>query len=327
MPVGRTTAGGRDATGLPVSKSSVSSTRDADFFSQRRDSPTTTRGRHAHRTQLPGRRRRTGCCAGPGGSRRVSSSPKVHRPLPKRSATPGSIPGMVRELYLTADAAASTSTWCGRPTRPASRSASSRPRAAELLSDTQAPQGLVARCALPRSGRCRRRSGRRRRWWRCWSTPTIRATPAPWCGWPMRPAPTPWCSPATPSTRSTRRRPRLGGVDLPSTGGPRGRHRRAAGRPRGSRSVGAGHDRAAELDLDQAGRDGLLDLPTAWLFGSEAHGLPTEVIEQSDSAIRVPIHGRAESLNLATAAAVCLYASASAQRRRNSRPVSGRASR
>lgn len=72
---------------------------------------------------------------------------------------------------------------------------------------------------------------------------------------------------------------------------------------------------AAEVDLDAAGRDGLLDLPTAWLIGSEAHGLPQPIIDAADLAVRVPIHGRAESLNLATAAAVCLYASAAAQRR------------
>jgi TrmH family RNA methyltransferase len=39
------------------------------------------------------------------------------------------------------------------------------------------------------------------------------------------------------------------------------------------------------------------------------------VTELADEVVRVPIHGRAESLNLATAAAVCLYASARAQRR------------
>lgn len=72
---------------------------------------------------------------------------------------------------------------------------------------------------------------------------------------------------------------------------------------------------AAELDLDTAAADGILDLPTAWLFGSEAHGLPGELIDAADAAVRVPIHGRAESLNLATAAAICLYASASAHRR------------
>ncbi|RIJ70887.1 RNA methyltransferase [Nakamurella silvestris] len=72
---------------------------------------------------------------------------------------------------------------------------------------------------------------------------------------------------------------------------------------------------AAEVDLDTAGDDGLLDLPTAWLFGSEAHGLPEHVIAAADVALKVPIHGKAESLNLATAAAVCLYATASAHRR------------
>lgn len=71
----------------------------------------------------------------------------------------------------------------------------------------------------------------------------------------------------------------------------------------------------AEVDLDQAREDGLLDLPTAWIFGSEAHGLPDSVIEVADESVRVPIHGKAESLNLATAAAICLYASASRQRR------------
>lgn len=72
---------------------------------------------------------------------------------------------------------------------------------------------------------------------------------------------------------------------------------------------------AAELDLDAAAADGILELPTAWLFGSEAHGLPDDVITLADEAVRVPIYGRAESLNLAGAAAICLYASAGAQRR------------
>lgn len=50
--------------------------------------------------------------------------------------------------------------------------------------------------------------------------------------------------------------------------------------------------------------------PTAWLFGSEAHGLPEEVKAAADESLRVPIYGKAESLNLATAATVCLYATA-----------------
>jgi TrmH family RNA methyltransferase len=59
---------------------------------------------------------------------------------------------------------------------------------------------------------------------------------------------------------------------------------------------------------------GILAGPTAWLFGNEAWGLPAETLALADQAVAVPIYGRAESLNLAVAAAVCLYASASAQR-------------
>ena len=67
-------------------------------------------------------------------------------------------------------------------------------------------------------------------------------------------------------------------------------------------------------DLDDLAADGRLARPTAWLFGAEAHGLPAELAERADARVRVPIHGRAESLNLAAAAAVCLYSSARAQR-------------
>ena len=66
-----------------------------------------------------------------------------------------------------------------------------------------------------------------------------------------------------------------------------------------------------EIDLDDAGD--LLREPTAWLFGNEAHGLGEEAIAGADHLVRIPIRGRAESLNLATAAAICLYESAKAQ--------------
>ncbi|PVZ08857.1 TrmH family RNA methyltransferase [Actinomycetospora cinnamomea] len=71
-------------------------------------------------------------------------------------------------------------------------------------------------------------------------------------------------------------------------------------------------DGHGETVLD-AGADDLLARPTAWLFGCEAHGLDEHTAGRADHRVRVPIHGRAESLNLATAAAVCLYASARAQ--------------
>lgn len=57
-----------------------------------------------------------------------------------------------------------------------------------------------------------------------------------------------------------------------------------------------------------------LSKPTAWLFGNEAWGLPEELLAQADAVVAVPIYGQAESLNLAAAAAVCLYASARSQR-------------
>ncbi len=73
-------------------------------------------------------------------------------------------------------------------------------------------------------------------------------------------------------------------------------------------------DGGAASTLDDLQAAGQLGLPTAWLFGNEAWGLPADVLDLADEAVAVPIYGRAESLNLAAAAAVCLYASARAQR-------------
>ena len=70
-----------------------------------------------------------------------------------------------------------------------------------------------------------------------------------------------------------------------------------------------------EDDLDDLADSGALTMPTAWVFGSEAHGLPDDVLAAADRRVRIPLRGRAESLNLATAAAVCLFASARALRR------------
>jgi TrmH family RNA methyltransferase len=58
----------------------------------------------------------------------------------------------------------------------------------------------------------------------------------------------------------------------------------------------------------------LLAGPVAWLFGNEAWGLPPDLITLADESVAVPIYGKAESLNLAAAAAVCLYTTATAQR-------------
>jgi TrmH family RNA methyltransferase len=69
-----------------------------------------------------------------------------------------------------------------------------------------------------------------------------------------------------------------------------------------------------DSDLFDLVEHGELAAPTAWLFGSEAHGLSTSLLDAADRVVRIPIHGRAESLNLAASAAICLYSSARAQR-------------
>lgn len=90
------------------------------------------------------------------------------------------------------------------------------------------------------------------------------------------------------------------------------------------RDVSAGLDvvRAAGLTVLATAADGELSLdaassiltePTAWLFGNEAHGLSDDVASSADHRVSIPIRGRAESLNLAAASAICLYASSAAQ--------------
>jgi TrmH family RNA methyltransferase len=90
--------------------------------------------------------------------------------------------------------------------------------------------------------------------------------------------------------------------------------RSADGAVRALRSAGlciAATDVRADTPLGSAD----LTEPTAWLFGNEARGLSRELVTSAEIAVRVPIFGRAESLSVATAAAVCLYASARAHRR------------
>ncbi|MFZ5870207.1 MAG: TrmH family RNA methyltransferase [Actinomycetota bacterium] len=80
-------------------------------------------------------------------------------------------------------------------------------------------------------------------------------------------------------------------------------------------------DGAGDVDLDDLADAaetgaGPLTGPVAWVFGNEAWGLAEDDRALADAVVRVPVHGRAESLNLATAAAVCLYATARAHRLR-----------
>lgn len=77
-------------------------------------------------------------------------------------------------------------------------------------------------------------------------------------------------------------------------------------------------DELRALDLQLIATSGyaehdLFDAPlsprAAWLLGNEAHGLAPETLETADLTVRIPLAGRAESLNVTTAAAVCLFES------------------
>jgi TrmH family RNA methyltransferase len=70
-------------------------------------------------------------------------------------------------------------------------------------------------------------------------------------------------------------------------------------------------DGAGEAALDELGPE--LAGPVLWLFGNEARGVPADLAALADARVRIPMRGRAESLNLAAAAAICLYATQSAQ--------------
>ena len=62
---------------------------------------------------------------------------------------------------------------------------------------------------------------------------------------------------------------------------------------------------SAKADLDHW--DAPLQLPAVLVLGSEGRGLPAEVLDAGDVAVRIPIEGSASSLNLAIAASVLLY--------------------
>ncbi|MGE0217569.1 TrmH family RNA methyltransferase [Mycolicibacterium sp.] len=73
---------------------------------------------------------------------------------------------------------------------------------------------------------------------------------------------------------------------------------------------------ATVLDGEVSLDDVELTRPTAWLFGPEAHGLPPDIVAMATTGVRIPMAGNAESLNVASAAAICLYQSARAARGR-----------
>lgn len=227
-------------------------------------------------------------------------------------------PGTVRELYVTADAAARQVAIVRSALDLGITVTEVTDRAAAKLSDAVTPQGITARCALPTAFTAdldATLAGRPR------LVAVLVETSDPGnAGTIIRLADASGADAVIVAGDSVDPygpkavRASVGSVfHLPILRAPRPEALLATLAHAGIRTLAT--TGTAELDLPGADAAGLLAGPTAWLFGNEAHGLASSVIHAADQAIRIPLYGKAESLNLAAAAAICLYASATAQRR------------
>ena len=213
--------------------------------------------------------------------------------------------GLVSDVFATEDAAARfADLLAGTPTQLVTE------RAAKALSDTVTPVGLVAVCAIPDAGLEQVLA----------EAPTLVAVPV---------------GVSEPGNAGTIIRVADAmGADAVILAGPsvdpyNGKCLRASAGSIFSIPVVAEPDtdavvaglRDAGLQVLATVLDGSVSLddvdlarPTAWLFGPEAHGLPADVVELATARVRIPMAGNAESLNIGSAAAICLYQSARASR-------------
>ncbi len=88
----------------------------------------------------------------------------------------------------------------------------------------------------------------------------------------------------------------------------------AASAARAAGLVVFGADGSADCSIDHVRTSGELAGPVMWVLGNEAWGLTADHTALLDRVVALPLYGRAESLNLSNAAAVLLYATATAQR-------------
>ncbi|MCK5756288.1 MAG: RNA methyltransferase [Mycobacterium sp.] len=213
--------------------------------------------------------------------------------------------GLVSDVFATEDAAARfADLLAGTPTQLVTE------RAAKALSDTVTPVGLVAVCTIPDAGLEQVLA----------EAPTLVAVPV---------------GVSEPCNAGTIIRVADAmGADAVILAGPsvdpyNGKCLRASAGSIFSIPVVAEPDtdavvaglRDAGLQVLATVLDGSVSLddidlarPTAWLFGPEAHGLPADVVELATARVRIPMAGNAESLNIGSAAAICLYQSARASR-------------
>ncbi|MDO8746789.1 MAG: RNA methyltransferase [Thermodesulfovibrionales bacterium] len=64
---------------------------------------------------------------------------------------------------------------------------------------------------------------------------------------------------------------------------------------------------ATALDSDKSVFETDMKQPAALVFGNEAHGVSSEIKRKAGLILKIPIFGKAESLNVSASVAVCLY--------------------
>ena len=220
-------------------------------------------------------------------------------------------PAGVREVFATEAAAAAHADLLARRRRSRSGSSPRRPRPGCPRRSPRRGWSPSARCATSR--RRRRRAARRG------SSVALAELADPGnAGTVLRTADAVRCRRGGVRRGLGRPVRRQGGAGQRGQPVPRRRRPRCAAAGRCSPALQAAGvtvlaaDGGGEAALDELTTE--LAGPVLWLFGNEARGVPAELAALADARVRIPMRGRAESLNLAAAAAICLYTTQLAQR-------------
>ncbi|WAJ47466.1 RNA methyltransferase [Mycobacterium sp. Aquia_216] len=251
-------------------------------------------------------------------SARVAAAVKLHRHVVRRRAgqflaegsnlvEAASARGLVREVFVTELAAQRHATLLGTQRYPVHVVTD---RAAKALSDTVTPAGLVAVCDMPATGLQQALAGSPRL-----VAVAVEISEPGNAGTLIRLADALGAAAVILAGHSVDPyngkclRASAGSIfSLPVVAAPDVDAVLGAVRAAGLQALATTVD--GGIRLDEA--DELLGTPTAWLFGPESHGLSEEITDQADHRVRIPMSGGAESLNVAAAAAICLYQSARA---------------
>ena len=252
-------------------------------------------------------------------SARVVAAVKLHRHVARRRTRcflaeglnlveAASARGLVRDVFVTESAAQryssllDTAQW---PVHPVSE------RAAKALSDTVTPAGLVAVCEMPATGLPDVLAGAPRL-----VAVAVEVSEPGNAGTVIRIADAMGAAAVILGGHSVDPyngkclRASAGSIfSIPVVVAPDARAAVSALRAAGLQVLATAPDGETSLE------DADLVAPTAWLFGPESHGLSAEIAEGADLRVRIPMSGGAESLNVASAAAICLYQSARALKR------------